>query len=187
MLRVGRRKRGESKDGDVIETGGTHVLAQVTDVCGRWIEIKCFKGIEPKWALHFLQRSPWRANKSNKDMSNSYDVTLTIREFFVTGTKDIDDENRVIKAADGGFWVLADVIGSIKKKADLKGYYLTIAYLPSKGVPKLPRRVKNAPKNIEDTEDVNPYLPEETEEKIEDKSKRIKKDFAALHSGQTMF
>ena len=48
---------------------------------------------------------------------------------------------------DSGFWVLADVTGSVKK-ANLVNTWLTVAFLPSMGLPKLPVRLSAPPKDV---------------------------------------
>lgn len=103
---------------------------------------------------------------------------------------------------DGGFWVLADVTGSIKK-ADLVGTWLTVAFLPSMGLPKLPIRATTPPKDVVNAlgAEVLASLaaaapkPEEASSsqaageywEVQDGAKRVKKaPKAAMHSGHTM-
>eukprot|EP00966_Prymnesium_polylepis_P198893 4609615-Prymnesium_polylepis.1 len=66
-----------------------------------------------------------------------YDVVLSVQQFYVPDGSD----------GDTGFWVLADVTGSVTK-ANLVGIWLTVAILPSMGLPKLPLRVSVPPKDV---------------------------------------
>ena len=125
----------------VIGSGGTEILAQITAVSGRWMEVQPVGdvrasdlSIPPGWAHAFLERGPWRGNAKLATLAKTYDVALTIDQYYVPDGGD----------GDGGFWILADVTGSIKK-AQLVGIWLTVAFLPSMGLPKLPHRVTAQP------------------------------------------
>jgi hypothetical protein len=125
----------------VIGSGGTEVLAKITAVSGRWMEVQPVGdvrasdlSIPPGWAHAFLERGPWRGNAKLATLAKTYDVALTIDQYYVPDGGD----------GDGGFWILADVTGSIKK-AQLVGIWLTVALLPSMGLPKLPHRVTAKP------------------------------------------
>ena len=129
----------------VLGSGGTETLAKVTAVSGRWLEIQTAgnlrseqAGVPNGWAHAFLERGPWRGNlRLDSTLSKVYDVVLSVEQHYVP-----DGSN-----GDTGFWVLADVTGSVKK-ADLVGIWLTVAFLPSMGLPKLPLRLSAPPKDV---------------------------------------
>lgn len=134
-------KQRLSKLPKVIGSGGTENLARVTAVTGRWLEVQPtgdlrapVASVSNGWAHAFLERGPWRGNAKLATMSKTYDVAITVEQYYVA-----DGGN-----GDGGFWILADVTGSLKK-ADLVGIWLTVALLPSMGLPKLPHRVTAPP------------------------------------------
>jgi len=137
-------KQRISKLPTVMGSGGTETLARVTAVSGRWLEIQTMGNIKADvatvvegWAHAFLERGPWRGVSKLSSMSKSYDVAITVEQYFVPGGGD----------GDNGFWILADVTGSVKK-ADLVGFYLSVAFLPSMGLPKLPPKAVSPPKDV---------------------------------------
>jgi len=134
-------KQRLSKLPKVLGSGGTEVLARVTEVAGRWLEVQQagdlsapVASITSGWAHAFLERGPWRGNTKLATLSKTYDVALTVEQYYVPDGGD----------GDSGFWILAEVTGSIKR-AELVGTWLTVAFLPSMGLPKLPHRVTGAP------------------------------------------
>lgn len=183
----------------VLGSGGTTTLAKVTAVSGRWLEVQAsgvlsdaVATLPQGWAHAFLERGPWRGNTKLSTLPKMYDVVLDVTQYFVP-----DGGN-----GDGGFWVLADVTGSIKK-ADLVGTWLTVAFLPSMGLPKLPIRATTPPKDVVNAlgAEVLASLaaaapkPEEASSsqaageywEVQDGAKRVKKaPKAAMHSGHTM-
>ena len=145
-----------SKLPTVIGSGGTSTLAKITAVSGRWLEVQTMGDVRAEvatavtgWAKAFLERGPWRGVKKLASLSKEYDVVLTVEQYYVPDGGD----------GDGGFWILADTVGSIKKKADLVGIWLSVAYMPSMGLPKLPRRVAEPPKAVVDVLGAEACLP----------------------------
>ena len=130
----------------VLGSGGIETLAKVTAVSGRWLEIQTAGDLRAEqacvpngWAHAFLERGPWRGNLRLNTLSKMYDVVLSVEQYYVP-----DGSN-----GDTGFWELADVTGSVKK-ANLVGTWLTVAFLPSMGLPKLPLRLSAPPKDVVD-------------------------------------
>ena len=152
---------------------------------------RCRGDAPPSWAHAFLERGPWRGNTKLSTLVKMYDVVLDVTQYFVP-----DGGN-----GDGGFWVLADVTGSTK--ADLVGTWLTVAFLPSMGLPKLPIRATTPPKDVVNALGAEGLAsmaaaapkPEEASSsqaageywEVRDGAKRVKKaPKAAMHTGHTM-
>ena len=78
-------------------------MAKVTAVSGRWIEVQTAGNlradvatVKPGWAHAFLERGPWRGAFVPRRISTSYDVVLTVEQFYVPDGGD----------GDAGLWVL---------------------------------------------------------------------------------
>ena len=106
----------------VLGSGGTTTLAKVTAVSGRWLEVQA-SGVLSDAVATLCKAGRTRSSSAARGaatklstLPNMYDVVLDVTQYFVP-----DGGN-----GDGGFWVLADVTGSIKK-ADLVGTWLTVA------------------------------------------------------------
>ena len=190
----------------VMGSGGTETLAKITAVSGRWLEVQTCGNLRAHevlsvtrgWAQAFLERGPWRGVRNVTNISKMYDVAVTVEQYYVP-----DGGN-----GDGGFWILGDATGSIKKK-DLVGVWLSVAFMPSMGLPKVPHRAAVPPKDVIAALGAEACLPPEAPSTdvdasageggssrggaggdywtVEEDAKRARKESkAALHSGASL-
>lgn len=120
-------------------SGCTIPVAKVTAVAGKWMKIEFADGIADSWAEAFLERAPWRGVQEMSKMAELYDVCLTVEQFYIPDGG----------CGDNGFWVLGQRTGSVKLK-EMTDVWLSVAYLPSMGIPKLPHQARAAPKAVKD-------------------------------------